>query len=103
MNGPIWLVWLVIIFMFVLSIILLNGKGSFMIAGYNTSSAEEKKKYNEIRLCRVVGSGLLILTMILAAVILFNLPTVIEQLLIPWGMLATAAAILVLSNTVCKV
>lgn len=34
----------------VLGIIFLCGKGSFLIAGYNTASDEEKAKYDEKRL-----------------------------------------------------
>ena len=41
------------------------GKGSFLIAGYNTS--RNKEKYNEKRLCRVVGGGLVVITLVMAA------------------------------------
>ena len=39
----------------VLGVLLWNGKGAFLIAGYNTSSKEEKAKYNEKALCRFVA------------------------------------------------
>ena len=39
----------------VLSIFLFMGKGAWLIAGYNTLSKEEKKKYNEKKLCRITG------------------------------------------------
>ena len=39
----------------VLGILFWNGKGAFLIAGYNTSSKEEKSKYNEKALCRFVA------------------------------------------------
>ena len=45
-----------------ISIFLLVGKGSFLIAGYNTASADEKAKYNEKKLCRIVGLGFFIIT-----------------------------------------
>ena len=38
------------------------GKGSFLIAGYNTASEKEKAKYNEKKLCRIVGLGFLVMT-----------------------------------------
>src|SRR5699024_2367761 len=41
---------------------LLMGKGSFLIAGYNTASEKEKAKYNEKKLCRIVGLGFLVMT-----------------------------------------
>lgn len=43
----------------VMSLILLTGRGSFLIAGYNTASKEEKEKYDEKALCRFVGKILL--------------------------------------------
>ena len=39
----------------VLGIVLFCGKGSFLIAGYNTASPEEKAEYDEKALCRAVG------------------------------------------------
>ena len=38
-----------------LGIIFSRGKGAFLIAGYNTSSKEEKSKYDEKALCKAVG------------------------------------------------
>lgn len=46
----------------IISILLLMGKGSFLIAGYNTASEKEKAKYNEKKLCRIVGLGFLVMT-----------------------------------------
>ncbi|MCA1031196.1 DUF3784 domain-containing protein [Bacillus timonensis] len=39
----------------VLGIILLNGKGSFLIAGFNTLPKEEKEKYDTVSLCKFMG------------------------------------------------
>ncbi len=36
----------------ILGIIFLCGKGSFLIAGYNTASKVEKEKIDEKQLCR---------------------------------------------------
>jgi len=41
--------------MLVMALFLLNGKGAFMIAGYNTMSKGEKAKYDEKALCRFAG------------------------------------------------
>jgi len=38
-----------------ISILLFTGKGSWLIAGYNTSSKEQKEKYNEKKLCKAMG------------------------------------------------
>jgi len=47
---------LIVAFLFmVLSIFLFNGKGKWLIAGYNTASKEEQKKYDEKKLCKGAG------------------------------------------------
>ena len=38
-----------------LGILFLNGKGSFLIAGYNTASKAEKETIDERKLCNYVG------------------------------------------------
>ncbi len=50
---------------FVLAIIILTGKGDNLIAGYNTSTKEEKERYNikRVRIC--IGGMLLILSPIM--------------------------------------
>ena len=40
----------------VLGTVFAFGKGAFLIAGYNTASAEEKAKYDEKKLCWVVAA-----------------------------------------------
>ena len=55
-----------------LSIPLFLGKGSWLIAGYNTASEEEKKKYDEKKLCRTMGLFLLFIGGILFVTELVN-------------------------------
>ena len=43
------------ILFFILGVFLMNGRGSWLIAGYNTASREEKEKYDEKKLCRSTG------------------------------------------------
>ena len=102
MNVPIWASWAIVALFAALSIILLMGKGSFLIAGYNTKSKEQKAKYNAKKLCRVVGGGLSIITIIMGtgAYYEFELPSAIDWL-IPWGYLGVIAVILILTNTIC--
>ena len=40
----------------ILGLVIFLGKGSFLIAGYNTASPREKAKYDERALCRAVGT-----------------------------------------------
>lgn len=47
------------------SIVLLAGRGSGMIAGYNTMSAHKKQQWNEKRLCRATGATLLVFVLCL--------------------------------------
>lgn len=60
-----WILWGFTALTGIIAVILLMGKGSFLIAGYNTS--RNKEKYNETRLCRVVGGGLGVITLVMAA------------------------------------
>ena len=59
------IIWGIAVFMGILTVVLLMGKGSFLIAGYNTSSKEEKQEYDEKKLCRVVGGGMGVITLML--------------------------------------
>ena len=43
-----------------ISAILLSGHGAWLIAGYNTASKEEKEKYDSKKLCRAVGTFMLL-------------------------------------------
>lgn len=56
------LIWVLVIVLIILTIILLSGRGGWLIAGYNTSSKEEKEKYNEKKLCRWTGLFVMIPT-----------------------------------------
>lgn len=40
----------------IMSILLFRGKGKWLIAGYNTMSKEERKKFDEKKLCKAVGN-----------------------------------------------
>ena len=46
----------------IMAIFLLNGKGAFLIAGYNTMSKEEQSTFDEKALCRFVGGILIAIT-----------------------------------------
>lgn len=47
----------------VLSIVFSRGKGTSLIAGYNTASPEEKARYDEKRLCRAMSRLMLVLAL----------------------------------------
>ena len=102
-HGPDWIVWAVFVVFAILSVILLSGHGSWLIAGYNTASKEEKAKYNKKRLCRTMGAGMAVIALLVL------ISGLLEDLL-PAGfvyvqlgiILADVVVMIVLSHTVCK-
>lgn len=52
---------LIVLFV-ILGIVLMMGKGAFLIAGYNTLPEEEKKKYDTNSLTKFVGKSILALS-----------------------------------------
>ena len=52
---------LMIALFIILGIILSLGKWSFLIAGFNTMTQEEKKKYDVISLCKFMGKFMFII------------------------------------------
>lgn len=71
-SGPEWAPWLVLAGLAIIAIILLSGHGSGLIAGYNTKSAEEKAKYDKVKLARVTGAGLVVIILMMLIMILFE-------------------------------
>jgi len=43
----------------IMGVFMLFGRGSFLIAGFNTMSEEEKNKYDRTALCKLVGKIIL--------------------------------------------
>ncbi|GLO64500.1 MULTISPECIES: DUF3784 domain-containing protein [Oceanobacillus] len=43
----------------ILGLFLSSGKGSFLIAGFNTLPKEDKQKYNSVALCKFMGKIML--------------------------------------------
>ena len=56
MDIVLWIILGTVLLPFViLAIFLLNGKGAFLIAGYNTMSNDKKAQYDQLKLCRFAG------------------------------------------------
>ncbi|MCR4735155.1 MAG: DUF3784 domain-containing protein [Treponema sp.] len=64
-SGPDWILWAVFGLLAIISIIFLTGHGEELIAGYNTASKEEQEKYNTKKMCRVMGIGMSVITILL--------------------------------------
>ena len=71
-TGPDWILYAVAGLFAVLSVILLLGKGSWLIAGYNTAPKEKKAMFDQKKLCRVGGGGLSVITVMLLVMAVFG-------------------------------
>ncbi|MBP3440043.1 MAG: DUF3784 domain-containing protein [Tidjanibacter sp.] len=78
-------------------VLLLLGRGDWLISGYNTASAEERAEYNIRRLRLVMGIGMLAV----GALVLLDLFVAYEAFLIV-TILPVTILILVLGNTWAK-
>lgn len=98
------LMWILTGIFALISVVLLLGKGSFLIAGYNTAGREQKAKYDEKKLCRVMGAGMSVITLILLLCTIYGyeLPSYLEWI-IPWGIFGVVIFLVIATNTsLCK-
>ena len=102
-TGPDWIVWIGFIILAVLSIVLLLGHGSWFISGYNTASKEEKEKYNEKKLCRTMGIGMSVITLLILIMGLLEdiLPAFFAYIALGI-ILVDVIVIIILGHTICK-
>jgi len=107
-TGPDWLLWAVFVLLVAISAILLSGHGANLIAGYNTAPKMKKAKYDEKRLGRVVGAGVLAIAVPLPFVVLGQalLPIGVAYAIVVYAYLAfiivDSVIVLILANTICK-
>mgnify|MGYP000626987426 FL=1 len=102
-HGPDWIFWVVFFILAAMSITLLSGHGSWLIAGYNTASKEEKQNTMKKSCARVMGIGMTIITLLILIAELFEkvLPsnfTVVMIIII----IIDVTAIEIASNTICR-
>ncbi|MBC8611959.1 Domain of uncharacterised function (DUF3784) [uncultured Ruminococcus sp.] len=83
-----------------LSFPLLFGKGSWLIAGYNTASEKERRKYDEKKLCRTMGVFLLFVGGIILAIALAD--TLWFAVLSGAVICAAVIVLLIYANIGCK-
>ncbi|MDD3415896.1 MAG: DUF3784 domain-containing protein [Lachnospiraceae bacterium] len=103
LTGPDWIIYVVFLIFTVLSAILISGHGGCLIAGYNTSSKEEKRKYNEKKLCRTVGIGMAVIAILILIMGLLKdiLPSFFVYIALGI-ILIDAIVMIVLENTICR-
>ena len=102
-SGPDWVVWIVFVIFAVLSIVLLSGHGSWVISGYNTASKEEKEKYDEKKLCRTMGIGMSIISILILIMGLFESVLPAFFVYIAVGIIVVdVVVIIILGNILCR-
>ncbi|NCB92705.1 MAG: DUF3784 domain-containing protein [Clostridia bacterium] len=96
------MIWFLVILFLAMTIIFLMGKGSSLIAGYNTMG-KGRERYDEKKLCRVMGMCMGIITICMAVMAWYgdNAPNVLSQVFMVVIILDVAAT-MILSNTICK-
>lgn len=102
-TGPDWIIWVVGALFAIVSVVLISGHGANLIAGYNTASREEKSRYDTKKLCRVVGIGVALITLMIFISAIWEavLPAYFSKVFLVVTV-ADCIAILVLVNTICK-
>jgi len=92
--GIIFLVWLI-------AVILMTGKGSFLIAGYNTAPKKEKRKYDEKKLSRVYGIGMMVIAFFVTIAEIFDDKEFLSSFL-PVVIIITIIIMLVTGAVFCR-
>lgn len=102
-TGPDWILWVVFGIFAVISIVLLSGHGANLIAGYNTAGKEGKSKYDEKKLCRVTGAGMVVITFLILVMAIGEnvLPASFATVFIVVTV-ADCIVIMILTTTICK-
>lgn len=99
MIDGLYTLFLSILF-FIFAIFLSNGKGAFLIAGYNTMSESEKEKFDELAFCKFFGKcmfGLSFSILLWAVSQMLDIQVLfIIDLILFWGIIMF---LLVYSNT----
>ena len=90
------------IIMMILGIVILTGKGDFLIAGYNTAKKEEKEKVNVQRLRWVVAGLLFMVTLIISIPCLIGAEdNAMAILFVPICAIFATVVAVILANTWC--
>lgn len=102
-TGPDWPIWILVVLLTIISVTLISGHASWIIAGYNTASKKEQEKYDRKRLCRTVGGGMLVITVLVLVMKIFEHILPADFAYIAVGIiLADVVIINIFSATICK-
>lgn len=81
------------------AIVVLFGRGDWLLSGYNTASREKREKYNIVRLRAVTGIGLILLA---AEIVVMEFVSFGNENVEAAILCVTALILSVLSMTYCK-
>ena len=81
------------------AILILFGKGDWLMSGYNTANAEKRAKYNVVRLRAVTGIGLIVLA---AEIVILEFVSIFGENGRTTILCVTALLLSLLSMTYCK-
>jgi len=102
LTGPVWVLWIVFAMIAALSIVLLTGHGSGLIAGYNTANRMQKEQFDRKKLCRVIGAFLAVIALFILAMAIWNEVLPIAFVYVFMGVIFVGAVVMVvLVNTIC--
>ena len=102
-HGPKWILWAALLVLAIISIVLISGHGSWLVSGYNTAPKKKKEKYDAEKLCRVTGSGLGVIVVLIFIMGVFENVLSANFVYIAVGIIfADAVGIVVACNTICK-
>lgn len=91
MSGAVINLLLIIPFL-IMGFFLSQGKGAFLIAGYNTLPKSEKAKYDEVAMCKFMGKMLYGISF---TMLLFSLSEWLEMPVLLWIGLALMSVLIV--------
>ena len=102
-TGSDWVLWIVFGLVAIVSIIFLTGHGVNLITGYNIASKEEKEKYDTKKLCRVMGIGMSVITILIGIMAIDKtvLPSFFVFIFVSI-VLIDVVIMIVLANNFCK-
>lgn len=101
--GFVIFLWVAFAVTAVLSAVLFSGKGTGLIAGYNTASPKEREKYDEKKMSFVTGSGMAFVSLLeLLLALCASVFPFFVFFIFQGAVLLDCIVVVVLLNTVCK-
>ena len=98
-NMDIVYVSIAAIILVMCAIVVLFGRGDWLLSGYNTASKEKREKYNIVRLRAVTGIGLILLA---AEIVVMEFVSFGNENVEAAILCVTALILSLLSMTYCK-